>query len=466
MKLHVKWPTREAENLGEQIDLERVCDHLSHAIRFKTISKVNEEEVDWTEFEKFHAYLKEAYPLVHQNLELTEVGKAGLVYYWKGTDESLDPVAFLSHQDVVPVESGTEADWEHDAFAGHNDGKIIWGRGALDMKNHLISVIEAVECLLEDGYQPTRGLYLLFGYNEEIVAGTQNGAGKIADYLKEKGVHLDSIVDEGGAMIALHFKPLINTTLAGIGVGEKGYADYKVTVKGKGGHTSAPPAHTALGKLSEKIVNLEAHPFPAKIPDYFLNLIKEVGTKVPFPLSLLLKHIGLIKPLLLKLLCKIPASASFVRSCFAVTMSEASDMANQLPQQASCVINFRMFPGLSVEDCGKYIRKYMGKDVELEVLKSKEASLISPTDSRAFRTLGEVTKKMVPNAIVSEFMVMGGTDAYHYENVCENIYRFAPFAVPADVLMTVHGTNERIPIEQLGNGVAFFKSYMREMTQS
>ena len=72
---------------------------------------------------------------------------------------------------------------------------------------------------------------------------------------------------------------------------------------------------------------------------------------------------------------------------------------------------------------------------------------------------------MVPNAIVSEFMVMGGTDSYHYENICENIYRFAPFACSPDLLMTTHGTNERIPVEQLGIGVAFFKTYMKEMTK-
>ncbi len=465
MKSSVKWPTKEVKNLGEEVNLERVCDHLSHAIQFKTISRVNEDDVDWNEFEKFHAYLEQAYPLVHQKLELTHVGKAGLVYYWKGKDESLDPVAFLSHQDVVPVEPGTEEDWEHDPYEGYNDGKIIWGRGALDMKNHLICVIESVECLLEDGYEPERGLYLLFGYNEEIVAGDKNGAEKIAEYLEEKGVHLDSTVDEGGAMISVNFKPIVNTTLAGIGVGEKGYADYKVTVKGKGGHTSAPPASTALGKLSAKIAEFEKHPFPAKIPPYFLNLIQEFGKKLPFPLSLVVRCLGLAKPLLKKILCSIPASACFVRSCFAVTMAEASDTANQLPQQASCVINFRMFPGLTVEGCGKYIQKYMGKDVELEVLKSKEASAISPTDSRAYKTLEKITKQMVPNAIVSEFMVMGGTDSYHYENICENIYRFAPFACSPDLLMTTHGTNERIPVEQLGIGVAFFKTYMKEMTQ-
>ena len=463
--LNVKWPTKEVENLGEHIDLARVCEHLSGAIQIQTISHVDENDTDWSKFEEFHAYLRESYPLVHEKLELTEIGKAGLLYYWKGTDESLDPIGFLSHQDVVPIEEGTEGDWTHPPFSGYNDGKIIWGRGALDMKDHLISVIEAVECLLEDGYQPKRGIYLMFGYNEEIVAGDSNAAEKIAKYLEEKGVHLDSTVDEGGAMIPLNYKPVLNTALAGIGIAEKGYADYKVTVHAKGGHTSAPPDHTALGKLAKKVVNLEKHQFPAEMPEYFKDLIKAVAVKCPQPVRFILANIDAIEEPVTWILCKIPAAASFIRSCMAVTMAEASPAANVQPQQASVVINFRMLPGLTMEGVKKYIHKYMGKDVTVELLKGKEASAISPKDSRAFKTLGDVTLKMHPEAVVTPYMVMGGTDSYHYENVCENIYRFAPFAVSAGLLLTTHSTNERIPVEQLGNGVAFFKQYMKEMTK-
>lgn len=463
-ELNVKWPSREVKNLGETIDLARVCEHLSGAIQIPTISHTDEADTDWAKFEEFHAYLRKCYPLVHEKLELTEIGKAGLLFYWEGSNPSLDPIGFLSHQDVVPIEPGTEDDWTHPGFSGYNDGEYIWGRGALDMKDHLISVIEAVECLLEEGYQPVRGIYLMFGYNEEIVAGDTNAAGMIAKYLEEQGVHLDSTVDEGGAMIPLHYKPFMNTALAGIGIAEKGYADYKVTVRGKGGHTSAPPRHTSLGKLSKKVANLEKHPFPSKMPEYFKDLIKIVAVKTPQPIRFVLSNIDAIEKPVTLLLKQIPAAASFLHSCMAVTMAEASEAANVLPQQASVVINFRMLPGLTMKDVKKYIQKYMGKDVEIELLKGKEASAISPQDSRAYKTLGDVTMRMAPEAVVTPYMVMGGTDSYHYENVCENIYRFAPFAASPALLLTTHSTNERIPVEQLGNGVAFFKQYMRAMT--
>ena len=66
----------------------------------------------------------------------------------------------MAHQDVVPVSEGTEKDWVHPAFDGVNDGEFIWGRGALDMKNHLICLLESVETLLEEGYQPKRSVYV------------------------------------------------------------------------------------------------------------------------------------------------------------------------------------------------------------------------------------------------------------------------------------------------------------------
>ncbi len=72
---------------------------------------------------------------------------------------------------------GTENDWEHPAFDGFDDGEFIWGRGALDMKNHLIAVIQTVETLLGEGFRPERTVYLCFGHNEEIVASANSGAG-------------------------------------------------------------------------------------------------------------------------------------------------------------------------------------------------------------------------------------------------------------------------------------------------
>ena len=449
----------------ELVYSERAQENLSKAIRIKTISHEDDSLTDWGEFDKFHAFLREAFPLIHEKLELESVSKASLLFYWRGTDESLDPIAFLAHQDVVPVASGTENDWTHPAFDGYNDGEFIWGRGALDMKNHLICVMESVETLLEEGYQPTRGVYICLGHNEEVVAGTGNGAHDIAQLLEKKGVHLDSIIDEGGAMLTAKVKGLIDANLTGIGVAEKGYADFKVTVRAKGGHSSQPPKHTALGILSKKVIKLENHQFKAKIMPFVSNLFTNIGKRTSYVGRLVFCNLWLLKPLLLKVMTMIPPAASLVRTTTAVTMSSGSPAANVLPEKADVTINFRIMPGESIADVKRHIEKYMGgENVEIEFIKGKEPSLISPTDTRAFDTLRRLSVSLDEKNIVAPYLVMGGTDAYNYENVCENIYRFAPCTIDTALLLTTHSTNERIPVAQLTQGITFFKRYIKIMS--
>lgn len=449
----------------EKVDSERVQKKLTEAIKIKTISHENEDETDWAEFDRFHDFLKESFPLVHKNLTVENVSTASLLFYWKGSNENLEPIAFLAHQDVVPVAKGTENDWEHPAFDGYNDGKFIWGRGALDMKNHLISLLESVETLLEEGYQPVRGVYLCLGHNEEIVSGGNNGAREIAETLKAKGVHLDSVIDEGGAMLPANVKGILEANLAGIGVAEKGYADFKITVKSKGGHSSQPPKHTALGILSKKVINLENHQFKSKILPFVYHLFSDIGKRTSYLGRVVFCNLWLLKPLLLKIMSSIPPAASLVRTTTGVTMASGSPAANVLPQKASVTVNFRIMPGETIEDVRRHIEKYMGgENVEIEFIKGKEPSLVSPTDTRSFDTLKRLTISQDKKNIVAPYLVMGGTDAYNYEIVCENIYRFSPFKVDTSLLLTTHSTNERIPVEQLTEGVTFFKRYIRIMT--
>ena len=142
--------------------------------------------MDWSEFEKFHAFLEERYPFIHKTLQKEVVSKASLLYKWQGKNPNLKPIALLSHQDVVPVTEGTEKDWKYPPFEGTVAEGYIWGRGAIDMKNHLIGVMESIETLLEEGFQPERDVYLCFGHDEEIMLSDNSGAITMARLLKER----------------------------------------------------------------------------------------------------------------------------------------------------------------------------------------------------------------------------------------------------------------------------------------
>lgn len=450
----------------EKIDVDRYCQNLSDAIKIKTISNYDREKVDWNEFKRFHEFLEERYPLIHKTLIKTEIADASLIYKWEGTDPSLDGIALLSHQDVVPIADGTIDDWTNEPFEGVNDGEFIWGRGAMDMKNHLIGVMESVEQLIADGYKPKRTVYLCLGHNEEVVAAPDNGAKQIAAYLKEQGVHLEAVLDEGGAILPVNINGVLNCNLAGVGVAEKGSVNYEISVNAKGGHSSQPPKHTALGHLADVIKDIENHQFRATMPKFVYELFTEIGKRCSYPVRLVTCNIWLLKPVILKIMTKIPPAASLIRTCTAVTMASGSPQFNVLPQKASITVNFRTMPGVTIPDVEEHIRKSVrNKNIDVKFLVGKEASNVSPTDSKAFKIIKELCESADSKNLVAPFLVMGGTDAYNYENVCENIYRFAPFVVDTNLLLCTHGTNERLPLSAIPDALTFFKRYIKLMTQ-
>ena len=113
---------REAAPIEEEfVDMPRYTQTLQEAIRCRTVSDLDEDRVDWAEFEKLHALLETRYPLIRKTLTREKVGRAGLLYTWQGTDPDLKPIALIGHQDVVPVPPEKLTDWlfekrEFDAF--------------------------------------------------------------------------------------------------------------------------------------------------------------------------------------------------------------------------------------------------------------------------------------------------------------------------------------------------------------
>ncbi len=450
----------------EKVDLDRYINNLSKAIQIPTICNVDESVVDWSKFDEFHAFLKDAYPLIHENLDLQIISTRSLMYHWKSEHPEKEPICLLAHQDVVPVTPGTEDDWEHGPFSGDVADGFVWGRGALDIKNHLIAVMEAVETLLEEGYVPERDIYLCFGHNEEVMAeGEACGATCMMQWFKERGIRLDSVIDEGGAILSVKVDKVIDGHLAGVGIAEKGHVDFEISVNAKGGHSSQPPKHSALGQLSKIVCNLENHQFKAKLTPQLTSLFTEIGKNTTYPVRCIASNLPILKPLITEICSNIPPVASMMRTTTAITMANGSPAPNVLPQKASVVANFRIMPGQTVEDVEAHIRKYAGPKAEIKLLGGKNPSKISPTDSRAFNVISKICKSMDPKAIVAPYLVMGGTDARQYEDVCDNIYRYSPFLMTTGLLLTTHGTNERIPVSSLEDGVAFFKRYIRELTK-
>ncbi len=450
----------------EKVDVERFINNLSEAIKIPTIANRDESLVDWAPFDEFHAMLEKAYPLMHEKLEKQIISTRSLLYHWKSEHPEKEPIALLSHQDVVPVTPGTENDWKYPAYSGEIAEGFLWGRGAIDMKNHLIGVCEAVETLLEEGYVPERDVYLCFGHNEEVMAeGEICGADCMMRWFKERGIRLDSVLDEGGAILEAKVDKVIDGHLAGVGIAEKGHVDFEISVNAKGGHSSQPPKHSALGELSRIVCKLENNQFKAELTPQLYSLFNEIGKNTTYPVRCVMSNLPVLKPLVTKICSEIPPVASMMRTTTAVTMANGSPAPNVLPQKATVNVNFRIMPGQTIDDVEAHIRKIAGPKAEIKMVSGKNPSKISPTDSRAFNAIREICKEMDPKAIVAPYLVMGGTDARQYEDVCDNIYRYSPFLMDTALLLTTHGTNERIPLTSLKDGVVFFKKYIKELTK-
>lgn len=132
----------------------------------KTINYFDHSRTDYTEFDKLHAHIKASYPNIMRVGTFERIGHHAVLITIPGSDASLRPCLYMSHQDVVPVVEGTEQDWTHPAFSGDIADGYIWGRGTLDIKEQVFGVLEAAEYLLARGKSFARTAYLAFGDDE------------------------------------------------------------------------------------------------------------------------------------------------------------------------------------------------------------------------------------------------------------------------------------------------------------
>ncbi len=448
----------------EDVNTDRYIKTLQEAIRCKTVSNSDEALVEWEEFEKLHKVFEEQYHLLHKTLEKQTVGRAGLIYIWRGKNPSLKPIALIGHQDVVPVQKEKLADWKYPPFDGVLADGYIWGRGATDMKNHVVGILESVETLLEEGFEPERTVIISLGYNEELLDSELASAPMLSKALEEQGFQLESVLDEGGAILDLDVKHVIHKRLAGVGIAEKGYCDFEISVNAKGGHSAAPPKHSAVGILSKAILDLENHPFKAKLTPEIKNIVDTIARNTEYSVRLVGSNLPMLLPVLKPVLAKIPPVASVMRTTTAVTMTQGSPQANVLPQRAAATVNFRILPGNSIADVEKHIRRVIrNKDIDVKLLGGNEPSIVSPVDTPTMDAIKKICVGMFNMSSPVPFVVMGATDARHYQNVTDTIYRFSPFVMSPDILMLAHGTDERMPVEGLENGIAFFKRYIRAL---
>lgn len=456
---------------------------LAGGIKIPTVSTGELGNFDYAPFDRFKEYLKNSYPLVYQNTENDEINTHALVFRLKGSNPALEPIVFLSHSDVVPpgdadVKNKEEnvfrpddkplpavtkvaEDWDFAPFSGAVANGRIYGRGTIDMKGMLFSLMESMDNIIKSGQIPQRDIYLAFGFDEEV--GGQRGAVQIADYFKKKGLKFDAVYDEGGLILEKGSIKGINSDVAVIGCAEKGFLSAKIKVKGLGGHSSMPPMESAIGKAAVIMQRLEENQMKPTITPLIKGFFDNIGGAMPFANRLAISNQWLLKPLLLSQLTKNNSTNALVRTTTALTMMKGSDGPNVLSPEVEFIVNFRLLPGNSVKDVKEHIAKATkGFEVEVEEIDiTREASLVSPSNTRAYHMIESGIKQIYPDAIATPYLTIAATDAYKYQIVSNHIYRFMPIKINDPEKQSIHSTNEYISIENYMKMIHYFEYIMR-----
>lgn len=436
----------------------RYAEHLSQLLQCETTSRPGDdpERVEQA-FETLREQLRAFYPRVFTWLEQTYIHNAMLLR-WPGADPQRKAILLMAHADVVAAD-GTG--WRRPPFGGEVAEGCVWGRGAMDDKGSLCAILEAVEKLLAEGFVPACDVYVVSSDNEEVMG---DGALKILELLREHGVGLEIVCDEGGQVLEQPL-PGARGLYALMGVVEKGVANIRFTATSSGGHASTPPKNSPLARLAAFVNEMETHPpFPRRLSKPVEQFLTAVAPGMGFWQRVILCNRWLFAPVYLRYLAGLGERMdAMLRTTCAFTMASGSGAPNVLPQSAGVTANLRFIPHQNREQSLAAVERVARKHgLAMEVLYSFDASPPVDTEGAAFAHMRRCVQQSFPEAVPTPFTILFGTDARYYAGDCPCTLRFSPYLLTAQQLAAMHAADENLGVEALARAVAFYERVMRE----
>ncbi len=389
-------------------------------------------------------------------------GRGSVVARLRGDGSGGEPLLLLSHLDVVPA-AGT---WTHDPFAADLADGYVWGRGAVDMKDLVAMEIELIRLLaerataagLDPASDPIPGLRrdVLFAATADEEAGGLQGIGWLAaehpQHLRAAG----AINESGGFSV-----PLGEHRLYPIQVAEKGYAVYRITVRGTWGHGSMPRPDNAAVLAAQAIGRL-ATPGPPRITGPMARFLEALAAHLPADVVSALRAVAdgsddgaataLVEPQTAL------ALQALFRDTITVGIVRAGVKYNVIPGLATLEIDCRVLPDTDEASMRAEVIERLGPelasvcDVELVIA---GGPVESPSDSELYRILAATITDHDPGGIPVPAMMPFATDAKHLAPLGVPCYGFSPLRMrPEDRYFAwFHGEDERVPIEALRWGL-------------
>ncbi|MEU0173966.1 M20/M25/M40 family metallo-hydrolase [Streptomyces massasporeus] len=435
--------------MAEQVDeqaLDEVVTYTSDLIRIDTTNRGGGDCRERPAAEYAAARLADA-GIEPTLLERTE-GRTNVVARIEGADPSAGALLLHGHLDVVPAAA---ADWSVHPFSGEIRDGVVWGRGAVDMKNMDAMILAVVRGWARQGVRPRRDVVIAFTADEE--ASAEDGSGFLADRHPGLFEGCTEGISESGAFT---FHDGNGRQIYPIAAGERGTAWVKLTARGRAGHGSKVNRDNAVTRLAGAIARIGAHEWPLRLTPTVRAALTELAALYGIESDLtdvdaLLEKLGpaakLVEPTL--------------RNSTNPTMLDAGYKVNVIPGEAVAHVDGRYMPG-GEEEFRSTLDRLTGPDVDWE-FHHREVALESPVDSATFAGMRAAIEEFAPEGHVVPFCMSGGTDAKQFSRLGITGYGFTPLKLPDgyDYAAMFHGVDERVPVEALHFGVRVLDRFLR-----
>jgi acetylornithine deacetylase/succinyl-diaminopimelate desuccinylase-like protein len=414
-------------------------------IRFDTSNWGNGKANSETEAARYVGDFLESLGLEIEYID-SAPGRTSVITRIPGANTELPALVVHGHLDVVPVDP---AHWSVDPFAGEIRDGMLWGRGAVDMKNMDAMILTAVAEILRAGDKPNRELIIAFFSDEEN--GGVFGSHHIATHrpalfdgateaISEVGGYSVTIGDERAYLIQTGEKALIWAT---------------ITAHGDAAHGSRVIPNNAVTKLAEAVVALGRAEWPVTMTRTTTALVAELAAMLDLPADTDPRDVVAATGL----------AAGFLSPSLATTSNPTQLSAgykhNVIPDTASAAIDIRPLPGTEAEVLAR-IREIVGPDIDIDIA-VQDIGLENDFDTPIVEAMAKSLNTFDPGARMLPYLLSGGTDNKALAMLGIRGYGFAPLKLPADLDFPgmFHGVDERVPLDALDFGHRVLTDFLR-----
>src|SRR3984957_4818221 len=356
------------------------------------------------------------------------------------------------HLDVVPADP---ASWTVPPFAGEISDGVLWGRGAVDMKNADAVLLAVVSQWARSGVRPRRDVVLAFTADEEDTA--EFGAQWLVERYPELFEGCTEAVGESGAFT---FHAGAGRRLYPIASAERGTAWLRLTARGGAGHGAKPNPENAVTRLSAAMAGIGTYRWPVRLIPTVRAAVEALGAAAGR--SAPPGGFGVMEAegLLASLGPGAALVAGTIRNSANPTMLAAGYKVNVIPDLATGYVDGRVLPGFE-DEFRLVLDELTGPDVSLEYA-HREIPLEAPLDAPLMTCMTEAVVAEDPGGTIVPYCMSGGTDAKHFARLGMTCYGFTPLILPEgyDYYAMFHGTDERIPLSALESAVKIMDRFL------